>query len=356
MCRQKNIFDQSFLPNQNTYAENLSLKLFEKRMKELINNFPEQLQDAIRIGKTIPKVNKKIENVIIAGMGGSGIGGKINSLLLADTSQVCILANSNYDLPLFASKNTLLVISSYSGNTEETIEVLKKGIKRGCEIACITSGGRIEELAKEHQLTTALIPGGNPPRSMFAYSFVQQLYVLRAYGVIDDFFEQDLENSITLLTTEKQNLQRLAQNFAEKLQNRIPVIYSDSWLEGVTKRWCQQINENSKMLCWNNVFPEMNHNELVGWETADNRTGYVLIRSPFDHPRSQLRMDICLPIFQSKNDTILEFNAKGNSKIEATIYTVVFGDWLSWYLSELSGVDATEIKNIIHLKNALASV
>lgn len=322
-------------------------------MKKLINNFPIQLKEAIAIGKTISPQSKSIDNVIIAGMGGSGIGGKIVSQILADTTKIAIQANSDYSLPNYANDKTLLIISSYSGNTEETLAVLEDGLKRGCEIACISSGGKVVEIANENNLLLVTIPGGNPPRAMFSYSFTQQLYVLKAYGVIDGFFEKELQQSIQLLNNEKENIVEIAKDFANKLQGRIPVIYSDNWLEGSTKRWCQQINENSKMLCWNNVFPEMNHNELVGWESTDNRTGFVLIRTPFDHPRTQVRMDICMPIFTSKCDTILTLNSKGETKIEAALYSIYVGDWLSWYLSELNDVDAIEIKSIIYLKEAL---
>ena len=322
-------------------------------MKKLIDNFPNQLSDAITIGKTIAPQTKLIDNVIIAGMGGSGIGGKIVSQLLLSSSKISIQANADYTLPNYANKKTLLIISSYSGNTEETLSVLEAGLKQGCEIACISSGGKVVEIAKDNDLLLITIPGGNPPRSMFTYSFTQQLYVLKAYGVIDGFFESELEQSIELLYKEKENIIAIAKDFAKKLKGRIPVLYSDNWLEGTTKRWCQQINENSKMLCWNNVFPEMNHNELVGWESADNRTGFILFRTPFDHVRTQLRMDICMPIFNDKCDTILTLNSKGESKIEVALYTIFVGDWLSWYLSELNGVDAIEIKSIIHLKSTL---
>ena len=325
-------------------------------MKNLINNFPNQIEEAIQIGQTIAPQNKEIDNVVIAGMGGSGIGGKIVSQLLADVADITIQAFSDYSLPKFANKKTLLIISSYSGNTEETVNVLQQGLKRGCQIACISSGGQVAELARDNNLLLVSIPGGNPPRAMFAYSFTQQLFVLKAFGIIDGFFENELLKSIQLLTADKDAIIDIAKDFAHKLKGRIPVLYSDTWLEGSTKRWCQQINENSKMLCWNNTFPEMNHNELVGWESTDNRNGFILFRTPFDNQRSQLRMDICMPIFTNKCDTILTLNSKGDSKIETALYCIYVGDWMSWFLSEINKVDATEIKNIIYLKDSLAKV
>lgn len=325
-------------------------------MKELINQFPNQLTEAIAIGKTIEQQSADITNVIISGMGGSGIGGKIVSQLLADVSELNISAVSDYSLPKFAGKNTLLIISSYSGNTEETLAVLEEGVKRKCIIACISSGGKVTEIAKENGFLLVEIPGGNPPRSMFAYSFTQQLYVLKAFGIIDGFFEKELENSVELLNSQKEEIKTFGKQTAGKLKGRIPVLYSDSWLEGVTKRWCQQINENSKMLCWNNILPEMNHNELVGWESTDNRNGFLLLKTPFDNIRTTHRMDICMPIFNSRCDTILTLNTQGDSKIEAALYAIYCGDWLSWYLSDLNKVDALEIKNIIYLKNELEKI
>lgn len=323
-------------------------------MKDLIAKFSNQLEDAIRIGKTIPAQNKNIQNVIITGMGGSGIGGKIVSQLLNGDVSIPIFANSDYHLPSFADANTLLIISSYSGNTEETLEVMEEGLKRNCIVVCVTSGGAVKSLAEKNDLLLVSIPGGNPPRAMFAYSFTQQLFLLKAFGVINSDVEGELSKAVSLLNKNVEGIKTNTLELANKLQGRIPVLYSDTWLDGVTKRWCQQINENSKMLCWNNTFPEMNHNELVGWDTADNRIGVVIIKTPFDHKRTLLRMDICMPIFQGKCDTIYRLNSKGDSKIQIALYTILFGDWLSWYLSDLNKVDAIEIKDIIHLKNELS--
>lgn len=325
-------------------------------MLRLIDSFADQLKESIALGEGMNSFQSKepIHNVIITGMGGSGIGGKIVSQMTAFDCNIPISANCDYYIPAYANQNTLLIVSSYSGNTEETIAAMEQGIKQGCEVACIASGGKIEELAKKHGFNFVKIPSGQPPRAMFAYSAIQQLFVLNNYGVIDKTIVNQLKDAQSLLEDEKENIKTEAKELADKLEGRIPLLYTDNWLEGVAIRWCQQINENSKMLCWTNPFPENNHNEFVGWEGADNRIGVVMIKSAFDHPRSLLRMDICLPVYEKYCDTICHVNAKGKNRLETVLYTVVLGDWLSWYLSELNKVDAVEIKNILYLKGALS--
>ena len=326
-------------------------------MKELIASFPEQLKHSIELGRemNLGITDSSFNKVMILGMGGSGIGGRIVSQLVADEASIPILPVSDYSIPQCADNKTLVLVSSYSGNTEETISAMEMAIAKGSKIVCISSGGKIKDLAEEHGFPFVSIPPGNPPRSMFAYSCIQQLFVLNQLGVIGDDIIDNLSDALSLLENTRGEIEDLGKDMASQLQGRIPLIYTDMWMGGVAVRWCQQINENSKMMCWSNPFPESNHNELVGWEGADNRIGVVLVRTPFDHPRTSLRMDICKPIFDKKCDTIVEVQSKGKTKLETMLYVVLLGDWLSWYLSDLNGVDAVEITNIIHLKNSLTA-
>jgi glucose/mannose-6-phosphate isomerase len=327
-------------------------------MKALVEAFPQHLREALAIGRAaqfnIP--SKKFNNVVISGLGGSGIGGKIVSQLVGETCALPIVCTNDYVLPAFVDANTLVIISSYSGDTEETVAAFHEAREKGAEIACITSGGKIAGFAKEMGLNCIIIPGGNPPRSMFGYSAVQQFYVLHAYGLIDNSFEKSIENTISLIENNISEIRATTKSVAEKIVNRIPILYSEAQYEGLAIRWRQQINENSKMLCWHHVFPEMNHNELVGWTGGDNRVAVLLIRNEDDHKRSQIRMELCKKLMGEKCDTIIEMWSKGSNRIERTFYLNHVGDWLSIDLAELRNEDAVAIPAIIFLKGELAKV
>ena len=237
------------------------------KMNDLIQAFTAQLKRAIEIGEAAKLGKNKfpIRNVVISGLGGSGIGGTILSNVLRDDLSVPIIVNKEYQIPAFVNENSLVIISSYSGNTEETLSALMQAFKKNAQIVCITSGGLIQEYAETNDIDYVLIDGGSPPRAAFGQSFVQLLYILFHLSLLEAGFKKYLQDAIALLDSEQENIQKSAKEIAQKLNGKIPVIYSDAKFEGVSIRFRQQINENAKMLCWHHVVPEMNHNELVGW-------------------------------------------------------------------------------------------
>jgi glucose/mannose-6-phosphate isomerase len=294
--------------------------------------------------------------VLICGLGGSGIGGTIVNDLIADQIKVPVSASKDYTAPNFVSENTLVIASSYSGNTEETIYALKACQEKGAEIACISSGGKLETLAKENNYNLITIPGGHPPRAMFGYSFTQLFFVLEHYGLISNSFAAEFDKAIALVVNQKEEIQTEAMALAKKLYGTTPVIYTAAGFEGVGVRFRQQINENSKMLCWHHVIPEMNHNELLGWRINTDNLGVVYFRNKCDFDRNQVRIDINKDVISKFTDNITEVWSQGDSRIENTLYHIHLGDWVSWYLSEMNEVDAIEIDVINFLKGALAKV
>ena len=326
-------------------------------MKQLVQNFPHQLKDSLAIAEKAIVSNKAdFHNIVVTGLGGSGIGGTILSELLSDYCPVPILVNKDYSLPSFINEKTLLIVSSYSGNTEETLEAMQQAISKKAQIVCVTSGGKVLEIAKQHQFDFIEIPGGLPPRSCIGYSLYQLIRVLQIKKLAPASLSNDLQNSINLLEKENENIKAEAASIAKKLHHKITVIYTLGTCEGVAVRFRQQINENSKMLCWHHVFPEMNHNELVGWTGGDNRVAVLLIRNEDDHKRSQMRMELCKKLMGEKCDTIIEMWSKGSNRIERTLYLNHLGDWLSIDLAELRNEDAVAIPAILFLKSELAKV
>ena len=328
------------------------------KMNDYINDFTNHLREAMQIGSAaqLKKSNKTFKNVLICGLGGSGIGGTIVSDVVSSRVSIPILTTKDYSIPNFVDENTLVIASSYSGNTEETLYALEKCIKRNAEICIITSGGKLNAIAEDNNFNHIIIPDGHPPRAMFGYAFTELFYVLNHYGVIDDSFQNDFKNAIQILNTEKQEIQKQAILLAEKMFNQTPVIYVANGFEGVAIRFRQQINENSKMLCWHHVVPEMNHNELLGWRTNVENLAVVYFRNKSDFKRNQVRMDINKKVISKYTPNISEVWSKGDSVIENTLYHINLGDWISWYLSEMNNVDAIEIDVINYLKGELAKI
>lgn len=328
------------------------------KMNDYINDFSNHLREAIEIANntTLSPYTKEIRNILICGLGGSGIGGTIVSDIISSKVNIPIAATKDYSIPNFVNEHTLVIANSYSGNTEETLYALEKCQARGAEIAVITSGGKLKTIAEENKYNNIIIPGNQPPRAMFGYAFTELFFMLNHYGIIDDSFKSDFDKAVNLIDTEKADIQKQAMNLAKKMYQQTPVIYVAKGFEGVAVRFRQQLNENSKMLGWHNVVPEMNHNELLGWRTNVDDLAVVYFRNKCDYDRNQIRMDINKKVISKFTSNITEIWSKGDSLIENSLYHISVGDWTSWYLSEMNNVDAIEIDVIDFLKGELAKI
>ena len=247
-------------------------------MDQLIANFTKQLTEAIEIGKaaTLTRPEFPSTQIIVSGLGGSGIGANLVSEIVANDLRIPMAVNKDYSIPFYVNKNTLFIVSSYSGNTEETLSALQQAMNRKCKIVCVSSNGKVVELAEQHGYDHIKIPGGMPPRSCLGFSFVQQLFIIHKLGHISDQFVGQLGSAIEMLDNEEDAIREKAREIAKQLNGTIPIIYSSAHMESVAVRFRQQVNENSKMLCWHHVIPEMNHNELVGWRKQDDSWAVVL--------------------------------------------------------------------------------
>jgi len=325
-------------------------------MKELIAAFPGQLEEALRIGQsysfTAPAETPS--SVVLTGLGGSGIGGSIVQNYVFDKLKVPFTVNKDYFLPAFVNASTLVIVCSYSGNTEETLAAMKQAIKAKARIVCITSGGEIAAIASKKGYDCIMLPGGMPPRACIGYSLVQVLFALKHFGLLKTKFAAEINAAIELITRDRKAIEKKAQGIAQKLVGKTPIIYAAQDYEGLAIRVRQQINENSKMLAWHGAIPEMNHNELVGWRDKDDSRAVLLLRNEDDYERVQTRMDINKKIIRKYTPNIIEVYSKGASYWEKIFYFIHLTDWVSVYLADLHGVDATEVKVIDHLKGSLA--
>jgi len=325
-------------------------------MKQLVLDFSSQLHEALIIGQSYRFLSeeKEFRNVILTGLGGSGIGGSIAQNYVFDKIKIPFIVNKDYFLPACVSKHSLVIVSSYSGNTEETIAALQQAIKAKATIVCITSGGKIAEIANKKKIDCILLPAGMPPRACLGYSMVQVLYTLSHFSLMDNEFEKNIKAAIKLLTAGEKLIQKKAKAVAAKLYNKLPIIYAAADFEGVAIRFRQQLNENSKVLAWHHVIPEMNHNELVGWRDKSADKAVVILRNEDDYERVQTRIEINKKIIRKYTPNIIELYSQGKSYWEKVFYIIHLTDWVSVFLAELRGMDATEVKVIDYLKGTLA--
>jgi glucose/mannose-6-phosphate isomerase len=327
-------------------------------MKTLIANFSKQLTEAIAIGNNakLTASTNKISNVLICGLGGSGIGGTIVTELVIGNANVPINVSKGYFIPAYVNENTLVIISSYSGDTEETLNCMELAIAKNAKITSITSGGKVEEICKKKGYDHIIVPGGMPPRSCVGYSITQLFFILGFHKVINNNYKAQLEAAINLIDTEEDNIIAEARKIAEKLKGKIPVIYATTYNEGISIRFRQQLNENSKVLCWHHIIPEMNHNELVGWTEKNDNLSVLIFLDKDEYSRNLSRVEINKEIIKKYASSVTEIYSKGNSIIEKAIYFIHLGDWVSLSLAELRNVDSMEVNVINHLKSKLSEI
>lgn len=299
-----------------------------------------------------------VKNIIVAGMGGSAISADLLNCFLAEELTIPFSSCRDYSLPNYADKNSLVIISSYSGNTEETISCFKDALNRGCKIIAVSTGGEIKDLAAENKIPWNSLQKGFQPRFALGASFFSMLKILQTLKLIPA--QDDVVNEIKALWKQKGIDYAAAGNSAlktaEDLVGFIPLIYSSSKFAAVGYRFKCQFNENSKLHAFNNVIPELNHNEIVGWETFQEKqfnTKLITILDDDYHPQIQKRFDITQELAQRSKAEIITLSS-GEKNIKVRIMDLIYlGDWITYYLSILRGFDPSEIDYIMELKQSL---
>ena len=331
-----------------------------KGMKEKLMDLPHQIERGFLMGKSTKiKTSPKLQNVVVSGMGGSAIAGDLLNDLLNNELKVPIFVNRAYDLPSFVGKNTLLFISSYSGNTEETVNAFTEGLKKNANIIVFTSGGKILKNAKRKNIPFIMFPPGYPPRCALGFSFFSMLGVLKNIFRIS-ITNNDIKNLKRQLYNQQKKLLRLPNKItelAQQLTNKLITVYISSKLASVALRWQTQLNENSKNYLHINFIPEANHNEIVGLHFPKNiikKIHIIFLRSKyFENRRIKKRFDITFELLKSSISDTTTIYAKGNTKLEEMFSLIYDGDFLSYYLALLNKVDPTDIKRIELLKEKL---
>ncbi|MEY5041536.1 MAG: hypothetical protein RLZZ414_1084 [Bacteroidota bacterium] len=327
-------------------------------MRDYVLGTSGQIENALKIvdSTVFYPAKNQINNIVICGLGGSGIAGQIIAKLMESKVNKPVTVINDYDIPFFANQNTLVIVSSYSGNTEEISSCILQAQEKKCEIACISSGGEVAQIATINKYNWIKVPSGFPPRTCFAYSLIAQHALFQHYGLINDSWKKEAQETVDYLNAHLEDIQLEAKKLADKLTNKIAVVYSSSKYNGVAVRFCQQIAENAKQLCWSNKFPEMNHNEIVGWTTKNENLSVVFLHFKNDHERVSKRMDLTKDVVKQYASDVQSISSKGNSELQEVLYMVYLTDWVSVFIAENRKVDPIEIKAIDNLKNELSQI
>jgi glucose/mannose-6-phosphate isomerase len=334
-------------------------------MLERIEELPQQCRDAWAqvMAFPLPESLGRVEKVVILGMGGSAIGG---DLLRGAVSAECpapILVVRDYQVPALVDSKTLVIGSSYSGETEETLAAFEEAAARGAQLLAITTGGRLQALAASQGIPLLTIRYTAQPRAALGYSFISLLGILHRIGLIADRSQEVAEMASALeglgrrLGANTPLAQNPAKQLAQRLEGRLAVIYGGGILSEVARRWKGQINENGKSWAFYELFPELNHNAIVGYDFPQEmarRILVVLLYSDHLHPRTQLRYRITQDILAQKGVECQVVRAEGRTGLSQMMTCLLFGDYVSYYLALLNGVDPSPVEIVSFLKQKLA--
>jgi glucose/mannose-6-phosphate isomerase len=331
-----------------------------------ILNFPIHLSEGWRIGQTYPIQfeGKSIENILICGMGGSAIGADLAAAFAKTQSRVPIVIFRDYELPAWAAgEHTLVITSSHSGNTEETLSCFKEAKLRNCRILAISTGGQLEKLAVEARSTFWMFSHSGQPRAAVGFSLGFMLSAFNQLNLIDDPTDS-IENAVQLIQNNSVNFvletpihKNPAKRLAGQMVGRIPIVFGSDFLAPVARRFKTQVNELAKSWAQFELLPEADHNTAAGIEypeTASQRIFALFLESPSDHPRNRLRSQMTRQNFLIEGINCDSYLVPGETPLENICAGVQFCDFVSFYLAIALNVDPTPIPGITAIKNSMA--
>jgi glucose/mannose-6-phosphate isomerase len=315
-----------------------------------------------RLAEAVSISYRKPGAIIVAGMGGSAIGGELLKDWARDRVAIPIEVCRDYFLPEYANRSTLVFVVSYSGETEETLSVLLDAVKRKCMIACISSGGKLVEFAKRLGFPCLCVPSGMAPRASLPYLFVPLIIFLKKLGLASNV-DSEISEAVKILkqvsdenSPEKPLKTNFSKTLASNILGTIPVVYGFGVYRAVAQRFKTQCNENSKIPAKWEYFPELNHNDIVGWETAKEFAKYfsiVFLRDESEAKAIGQRIKATKELIREESLRLFEVWSSGHSALAKMSSLISVGDFTSVYLAVLRGVDPTPVKTISLLKEKL---
>ncbi len=332
-------------------------------MLDLIDGFPDQWEKGWELGeKQFFSLPEELLNIVVLGMGGSAIGGDILQALAREKINCPVIVNRDYSLPPWVGENSLVIAVSYSGNTEETLTSLEKAKEQNATVWGVSSGGMLKEKIEKNYLQ---IPAGLPPRAALGYTLAPVLALFNNLGLMEIPAEEIEETREIIGEINQENGGERGQEgpaalLAEKLADFLPLIYGPGALGGVAaRRWKCQINENSKAPSFWAEYPELNHNELVGWEEPEEVLEKIKVVNLLDYganPRNKKRMEITAEILQKKGVGVQVVPSQGKYPLARVLSLIYFGDYVSFYLAQRYGIDPGPVPIIEKLKGELKNV
>lgn len=320
-------------------------------MEEAILNFAKQFNFEPKIINS--EKLKQYKHFVVGGMGGSHLATGIVKMY---QSGIELYVHRDYGLPPFDEefcKNSLFIASSYSGNTEETIDFIEEAYSRGFDVAVISTGGKLLDFAKRNNIPYIKMPdNGIQPRSALGYSTVSLAKMLGSLPMLADL--KNLANSI-----DPESFREEGKRLAQELSGRVPIIYSSLRNLPIAYNWKIKMNETGKVPAFYNIFPELNHNELNGFDVIDSTRKlsdefhFIFLRDPEDDSRIQKRMDATESIYQQKGLTVTSLFIKGDSILEKTFFSLMLADWVAFYIATKNGVDPEQVPMVESLKKQI---
>lgn len=336
--------------------KNLS-SIDKENLRQVIIDSPKQLAKGLELARNI-KVPGTFNNVVVSGMGGSSLPIDIlrtylNSLYQdRKIKEFELIQNRTYSLPHESYDNCLNIFSSYSGTTEETLESLREAIKNNLPSIGIATGGKLIEICQSNNLPFVILPAGIEPRYATGYFFGSILKILANQGMLDDK-SKDVLALGDRLEKEVLRLENRGKELAESLVGKTPIVYAADKFRSVAMIWKIKINESAATPAFYNVFPELNHNEMAGWERPQGKFQIITLLDDQEHPQVIKRMRITANLLKEKGTETTIIEMEGSDVLNKIFNTLLLGDWIAYYLALSYGQDPTPAKMVHDFKKLL---
>ncbi|MGA9048157.1 MAG: bifunctional phosphoglucose/phosphomannose isomerase [Dehalococcoidia bacterium] len=349
----------------NLDDRDLYSSLDKSSMRRQIGGLPGQCLQAWNsaVNFKLPPDYSDVDKVVILGMGGSAIGGDLLKALTASLSRPAVYVHRDYGLPAFVDEKTLVIASSYSGNTEETLSGFTAALGTKCKKLVISTGGQLTLLARTKGVPVFVIEHVSPPRAALGYSLLPLMAIMQNLGFTGSKAEE-VKSMVTSLTELCRSWQEdapqeknKAKQLAISLDGKVVVVYGAGILSDVARRWKTQVNENSKAWAFFETLPELNHNAVLGYRYpawARDKITVVFLRCPSINMRTQLRYKFTGELLSQSNIAYQVLDSEGADPLTQVMSLVLLGDWVSYYLAILNGIDPSPVPEIDLLKKRLA--